>query len=445
MVAAVLFTVLILQPFLHMNFFDATTESMVFIFLIQSVFSNLLSIPYLTFQAKQEIVKRSVSIVSGRIVKVVFGIVVATAGVTTAAVVIAPAVTWPGFLHPVQQFIALHAAGCLAVTYLLETVTSFFVGLWFFRRYPIKKPNWALFKNYFVFALPLTLVSVIEIISVNVDKVMIGYFWTATEVGYYFAAQRIIEFLTILSSSVGTILFPAMSEQHALNDIQGVIRTARLSERYISMITIPPIVVIAVFINPVIKIMLSDAFLPAASVLVFLLIYAFIVNMNVPYNSLIAGINKPGYAAIIGFIGCGTNIVLNFLFVPRNGVLSFIGINGPSGSALASIISGTIGFIWLKIAAKKFLRMKVSQSHTPRHLIAGIIMGAILYYVSLYVVAVHWYDLIVFAVSGLGLYITVLFVLREFNKCDLLFFFDMLNPKKLMKYVRDEVKGKSEK
>jgi len=372
-------------------------------------------------------------------------ILVALAGVSIIGVGISPAVDWPQFLQPFKRFLADHAIGSLAMTYVFAMMAAFFVGMWFLRKYPWKKPNWELFKSYFSFALPIMLISFIGVISLNIDKIMIGYFWTSTEVGYYFTVQQVLQVIMILYLAVGTVLFPTFSEYHSNKNFEKIKQTARLAERYISMVMIPPVVIIIVFVTPVIEIMLSSAFLPAASVLITLAIYTYIFSLNRSYSSMIVGMNRPDIGAKIGVAICVTNISLNCLFIPRWGLLSSIGINGPTGAAIATVISCLVGFFGLRLAAKKLIGIKILQSHTPRHIVAGLAMGLILYFLAFYTPffpAIHWYHLLMFVGLGLAIYLGVLFVLKEFKKQDLNFFLEILRPKEMIKYVSSELKEK---
>ncbi|RLI59380.1 MAG: flippase, partial [Candidatus Asgardarchaeum californiense] len=398
MLTVIFAAIFIWKNFFHGGFTDATTESVISVFIVYYIFLNLSHIATFTFQGRREIAKRQVTGIFENITKVSLEILVAIAGVSILGVAsISPAVNWPSFLQPLRQFIAVHAIGSLAMTYVFGIMTTFFVGIWFLRKYPIKKPSFEMGKSYFSFALPIMLMSVISVISVNIDKIMIGYFWTSVEVGYYFTVQQVLEIIIILSTAVSIVLFPTLSEYHSTKNFEKIKQTTHLAERYISMVLIPPIVVIIVFVNPVINIMLSSAFLPAASVLITLTIFAFISGIRMPYFSLISGINRPGVAAKIGFTICVTNITLNYLFIPKWGLLSSFGINGPTGAAVATVLSSLVGFFGLRLAAKKLTGIKLLQSHTPRHIIAGAIMGLCLYFVgyqiSLFPV-IHWYVLL---------------------------------------------------
>ena len=206
---------------LNEGFYDATTESVVLVFVAFYIFTSLQGISIHTFTATREIVKKELPTILGRITKVTLLFVVLLAGVNAFG--IAPPINWPTFLIPLQKFISDHPVGSLAMTYVFDMMIVFIAGIWLLRKYPIKRPSWNLFKSYSSFALPLIISSVISIISLNIDKIMIGYFWTSTEVGYYFVVQRIFEFITPLSTSVTLVLFPTISSYHSKKNIDKIV------------------------------------------------------------------------------------------------------------------------------------------------------------------------------------------------------------------------------
>lgn len=446
MITIVFASLYIWKNFFSGGFADATTESVVYVFLLYYIFLDLSKIATATFQGRREIAKRQITSIFENIVKVPLLIIVVIAGVSITGVAsISPAFSWPGFLKPFQEFIAIRAVGSLAMTYVFSVVATFLVGLWFLRKYPIKKPNMKLFKSYFSFALPIMLMSIISVISVNVDKIMIGYFWTSVEVGYYFTVQQLLQIILIFSAAVSIVLFPTLSDHHSNNNVGKIKETTHIAERYISMVMIPPVVVIIVFAAPVINIMLSSAFLPATSVLIVLMIYGFISSLKMPYSSLISGVNRPGVAAKIGVVICATNIILNYLFIPQEGLLSFLGINGPTGAAVATATSAVVGFVLLRLAAKKLTKIKLIQRYTPLHMISGIVMGIILYALAfktgLFPV-IGWHHFLFFAGFGLAIYLGILYILKEFDKKDFDFFIDMFRPKEMLGYIKSELKEK---
>ena len=82
------------------------------------------------------------------------------------------------------------------------------------------------------------------------------------------------------------------------------------------------------------------------------------------------------------------------------------------------------------------------QTNTPRHIVAGVVMGIVLYYLNSVIPLVRWYHLIGFALVGVAVYVGVLFVIREFKKRDLKFFLDLAQPVGKLEYIKSELKRK---
>ena len=438
--------IFIWKNILNKEFYDATTESVIIVMLVYTALIELRYIALKTFKGTKEAAKLQITDIFLNIFKVPLTILVVLAGVSISGESnVPPAITWPAFLQPLQHFLANHALGSLAMTYVFGALGSFLVGLWLLRKYPWKKPSWIYFKNYLIFALPMSLMAILAVVTTNISKVIIGFFWTSTEVGYYFSMERILKFVTILSTSVSYILFPTISEYHSSKNYEGIKKKVRLAERYISMVMVPPIIVVTVFAKTFIEIFLSSAFLPAVYVLIFLLLWAFISGITYPYSNIISGTNKPKITATIGACVCIAAVILNLLFVPKNGLLSFIGLNGATGAALATTLSITINFAGSRFVAKKITGIKILQGHTPKHFFAGAVMGIILYslaYQTELFPSIGWYHLFLFSGLGLFIYLIVLFLLKEFDKDDFIFFFDIINPKKMIGYFFEELKNK---
>ncbi|MCX6666575.1 MAG: flippase, partial [Euryarchaeota archaeon] len=431
------------KTYFHGGFYDATTESVVIVFIFFYIFSNLQQIAIATFEGTQEIAKRELTRSMGNLVKIPLMLLVILAGVSIAGkTIISSPVNWPPVLQPFQQFISVHAVGSLAMTYVFGTIAICVMGLYLLRGYRWKKPKWVLCKRYFSFASPLLVVSVLGVISANVDKILIGYFWTANEVGQYYSVQQVLQLVSMLPAAVCTVLFPTISEYYSSQFFEKIKTTVRSAERYISMITIPLIVLILIFVNPVVDIMFNSAFLPAASALIVLMMYAFISGLSTPYSSLFSGMNQLKVLVKISVVTCFINIPLNYFFIPQEGVLSSFGINGQTGAALALFLSSFVGFIGLRLEAKKTMNIQLMQSYTVRHILAGFVMGGILYVCNNFIPLVRWYHLITFFFAGLGIYLLVLFVLKEFNKQDLQFFLNLMYPKETFRYIKSELQQK---
>jgi O-antigen/teichoic acid export membrane protein len=342
-------------------------------------------------------------------------------------------------------FVAISGFGPieLALAYIFGHVFLFITNLLLFRNYTVKKPSKAYFNDYLAFAMPLIIVSASSTIMTNIDKVLIQLFWSAEEVGYYFASFRICGFIVLAGTSIGQILFPTISDYHSKKKFSRIKEIIFQSERYISLITFPMVFGISVLAEPSINILLSGSFNPAIPVFMILPFFALINALTIPYNSIFLGTNNPKLARNMILIMAFFNVLLNLILIPKD--IQILGIKlfglGATGAAIATVTSYTIGLIYCRIVAWKLVKIKFN-SRILLHLFAASIMGIILYLIhkNEVISILRWYDLLGVGLLGLGIYIGILVILKEFTKKDLKFLFDTLNLKKMWKYIVKEIK-----
>ena len=163
------------------KFDDSTSLTIVLTLLFLFVFKSLGRVALTTFDATKQVAKTQLASVFENIVKI-----------------------------PVMILVAIFSfsVGLLALSYVAGAFAVFIAGMFLLSRYPIKMPSFSLAKEYVVFAIPMFIVSVMADISVNVDKIMIGYFWTSVEVGYYFTVQQISSLIMIFPTAISVLLFP---------------------------------------------------------------------------------------------------------------------------------------------------------------------------------------------------------------------------------------------
>jgi len=101
MVSAFFIYLFIWKNILKEGFYDATTESVILVFVGFYVFFSLQGITINTFTATGEIVKKEIPTLLGRIIKTPLIILISLAGVTSLG--ISPAVNWPSFFIPIEN------------------------------------------------------------------------------------------------------------------------------------------------------------------------------------------------------------------------------------------------------------------------------------------------------------------------------------------------------
>jgi len=397
------------------GFESPTHETAIYIMLVYCILSIFTNSIISTFKARKEIAK------------VEFPLFFEVLARTTATI-----------------FVALLGYGALALvsTYLVGWGALALSALYLFRGYPIKKPNKEYFKDYSEFAFPLIIVIACSTIITNIDKVLIQLFWSSSDVGYYFAALRLMIFVNMFTIAIGILLFPTFSLLHINNNIDAIRKLIFRSERYLSMIVFPLVFMVVALAEPTVRILLSG-WMPAVSILQILTFFVLLAALEQPYQSQFLGMNQPKLARNRVIIMVFVNIILNILLIPKN--IQMFGMNlagmGARGAAIATVISYSIGLVYSRVMAWKLTAI----SGNPRilmHALAAAVMAVILHWLNIIAPIIRWYHLIGVIFIGVGIYFSILFLLNEFSKKDFDFFFDTLNIKKMLNYIKNEIKEK---
>ncbi len=461
LVLTVLGGIAIWKYVLNNEFYDSTRETVIYLFLGYWVFFGLAQIPIMTFNSLKKNVKSQITWLMEPLFRVPAMIVVVLAGVSgaylvnegadTTFITLAPLFEWPSFLSGLQEFISTHAIGAMASTYLFSSFAMCIVGFMLLRKYPIAKPSREYMTMYTKYAIPLMIPLILTIVNTNIDKVMLGYFWTSNEVGQYYAVQRITSMVLMISSAIGIVLFPTISKVHAkykddkIKRNKIIANVTHKSQRYTSMVTVPLLFVMIVFAVPIIDIYLNSSFRPAAFSMRILAIYTLIATLIVPYRYLVLGMNKPGLAAKVVVMGGVSNVVLNLLFIPEGNPLSHMGIEGPSGAAIAILISALIMLAGFQYYSRRMVRRPLFQAGILKHLLAASLMAIMMWYVVDYLSPLSWLYLLVLGSASLGIYIVLIWAMGEFKKDDFNFFWDTVNPMNLFRYMRTEMREKPDR
>jgi O-antigen/teichoic acid export membrane protein len=391
-------------------------EQAVYLLLAYFVLSSLTQTFTFTFSAKKEIAKAQIPYFTFTLIRVILTIVVAFYG-------------W-GVL-------------ALASTYLIGEIIQFGLAYYFFRKYTVKRPSIDYVKSYTKFAFPMAIASAASIIILNVDKVIIQLFWGAQQVGEYFAVFNLSRFIINFSSAVAVLLLPTISEFHANNNIENIRKLTLASERYLSMITFPIVILLVILAEPVIRILLSTHYLPALTVLQILPFFVLFEVLSQPYQSQLQGMNMPHIVRNRILIMMIVSVMLNLVLVPVD--IQSLGLKlaglGATGSAIAIVIAYFVGFITTRVYAFRVAKIK-GNNKILLHILAATLMGVSIYFITQVVKINRWYELGGISLLGVLLYFCILFLLREFKKEDLNLFLDTLNIKKMASYIWSEVRKK---
>lgn len=311
----------------------------------------------------------------------------------------------------------------------------------FIHRHPIGHTDAETFRRYLAYAKPLALVAFLSPMIAVVDRFFVGFFGTQNELAEYHVAFSLIGPIPVVASAVGTLLFPAISHLQSREERQRIHDLFLESERYLTMITLAPVVVSTIFALQAVRVVTSGVFFDdAAWPLILLAGYSLFFSIAAPSRSLLLGLGRSGVMARYGVLNAVLIVGLNLLLVPPQTA----GLGG-AGAAIASSLTAFFGYLYLRRHARRELDLPWGTLQWRRQFAAALVAGAILFALS----ARGVFDsvdrllelLLLAAASGL-LYVLVLAAFRGFTRRDLARLWDLVHPGRFGSYVRDEMMGR---
>jgi len=210
-------------------------------------------------------------------------------------------------------------------------------------------------RDLISFGAKTMLASGINQISYQSDILFIGYFLTATQVGYYTVAVTLSTFFWIIPQSVQQITYPAITHYWVEKDTAAIQTVVSKSIKY-STVVLLPIGLGVTFFSRYIVLILGSAFVNAI-VPALILLLGTIINgaLQRPIGSILYSLGFPQLNLKIFTVAAATNVVLNILLIPRIGingasiatVVSYTGITGLTLFYAHKISGITIDFNWI--------------------------------------------------------------------------------------------------
>ena len=222
-------------------------------------------------------------------------------------------------------------------------------------------------------AWPFALLGFLGGIMINTDTLMLGWMKTASDLGYYAAAQRPVQFLYLIPAIIATAVFPTFSRLAGKdnNKFRSLLEKSIRS----SLLFAIPITLGGLILAPqIISLLFGNSYLPATTAFIFLLLTILLTFPGTLIGNAIFAHNKQ--QQFIGYLALGAlgNVVFNAVLIPPFGI---------SGAAFATILAQTlaIGFNWKNM--KKINNFQTLK-YLPRIVLAGLLMTGLVFILKIW-------------------------------------------------------------
>lgn len=388
-----------------------TSSEIVGLFIIYHVFYNVTSIATFTFDALLESAKTQLALIMDPLIRAPLVIFISISLMSTVA---------------------------LAYAYAIGGLAMAIMAMLLLAKKHLKFQRPLLTRSYLVFAMPLATISIMAALSVNIDKVIIGFFWASDTVGYYATSQRVLELLLIIGLAVSTLTFPLFSKLHEEGKIKEIRAKTMKAERYTAMVALPIVVVLLIFPAEVLTIFFGQQFGVAGDIFQMLAIGVLLTLLNEIYFSQINAVNRPDINAKLYFISLSINIILLLVLVPT----TIIGLDMLGLAGYGAAIARTLAVIALFLSTRYVVYRLTKTRMNPRLFImipAALITSIVIVLASGYWGMEQWWDMIGYGLLSFLIFAGSLWIFRELKREDIDYLLSVINPREMKNYIVSEI------
>ncbi len=315
---------------------------------------------------------------------------------------------------------------------VIHTLLLLAVSLFLFRKQAIGSFDRELALKYAAISAPLLLVVIANSLIHNLDKVLLKFFVSAQEVGYYSAGYRIGGFIQIIAANIGAMFFPLFSSYLAQGRQQELLFKIDQYQRASLIYILPSVAFIMVFSSSIVRILLGSQYAQSALPMSIITLALYIYTVSVPYGNILVAAGKYVQYAVIQMIILAAYVLLLLLFTyPR-----LLDLRS-RGTALALLAMYALSYAVYRLRAGKLVKIRAGWDSLKYILVVLAITGAFL--------LAHSYTrqkMVFELVLGVAFYAAMygsLWLLRLIRPDDLLFLKQALSPGQMKKYIASEL------
>jgi O-antigen/teichoic acid export membrane protein len=212
-------------------------------------------------------------------------------------------------------------------------------------RFP--RPSMSILTTHFELGIKAYLIALFGFLLLRIDLFMVKYILGAEQAGYYSIASTMADYVLMLPSVIGLILFPRLS---SMNDFGEKLRQAKRATKGTALALLPVLVFAGIAAKPAVSILFGKAFAPAVAAFLWLIPGIFAMGIE---NALVQFLNSLGYPVTlvwIWFAATILNVLLNLWMIPAFGI---------AGASAASTICYSLVFLAVLVIVRLSKRKEI--------------------------------------------------------------------------------------
>jgi O-antigen/teichoic acid export membrane protein len=261
----------------------------------------------------------------------------------------------------------------LIIANLLSLIPRIIISVWTIRRLHVTdlpfQLDLKLWPHIIKSGIPFGIVSLMLSLALSIDTVMLSYFRTEQEVGYYNVSYNLVIAMMVFFGGFKEAIVPSLSKVFVTDPVQ-LEKWYYHSVKMIVIISFPIAVGGFLIAYPLITFLYTDVFQPSALGLQILIWDVPLIMFAAFCGNMTTIIGAERKAARINTINTGANIILNLIFIPMYGFI---------GAAVVTVITDLISSLQFHFLLSKQLNLPDIRSIVVKVVLAAAIMAIPVY------------------------------------------------------------------
>ncbi|MFA6285109.1 MAG: flippase [Parcubacteria group bacterium] len=304
------------------------------------------------------------------------------------------------------------------IGYILAPLSIYFEASALDKFKKVKPEGFFDWRKLLQYAWPMTLFLIAYEFLITIDLYLVkGILQNDYLTGIYNGAITVGRIPYFLFYALTIIMLPAVSKSTSSNNHAETKKLIGQSLRLMVMFLLPIAILMAVYSRPVLQIFYGNKFLAAAGPMSILMAGVTFLTIFYVMAFALNGAGKVKAPMYIAFAGLATNIFLSYFFIHKYGL---------TGAAVATSITSFVAMVLVLAYSYKFFGYLFKFSSFMKILLAS----ALMYFASAFFPEGKYIFLLWSAIL-FAIYVTTLFVFKEFGASDLDILKQLLAKKKL--------------
>lgn len=230
--------------------------------------------------------------------------------------------------------------------------------------------KWDDIKRHIKPAFEIFLLNVIVSIYINLDSVMLGFIKGEEAVGYYTAATKITKAFTGITSALGFVVFPRLTNYYAKGEIEQFKSLVTTSLNFIIILYVPIAVGLVICAPTLIPLYCGAMYLPSILTLQIMTpIVVFISISGILGTITLYAMDLQRLVIICTALGALSNFVLNLILIP---------LYSHQGAAIASVVAEMSVAISMLCFSNKHIGVTVFNKNSIDVFVGAIFIAVVL-------------------------------------------------------------------